>query len=433
MKTKMIVLMMFAVVYFTACSSDDLPNETGETPNIPTNTDGENPVEPVKPRQDIVLTEMEQTIAAGNNAFAFELLRTATADAAANDNLLLSPLSLTLALTMLDNGADGVTHEEIRTALGYGIASRDDVNGYFRKMVDALTEADNYAVFESANSIWIADNLPVYDNFKTVNREAFDAEALAFDPTDPEGTLKRINEWCAEKTHNLIPRLLDNADPATVTYLINALYFKASWRWPFDRQITAEATFRNADGTTSKQPMMQQTFNNLNYVSTEAFEAVELPYGNGSFGLTLLLPSEDRTVASVVDALDAVTWNNCRSQLYSTPVDIRLPRFKTEYTRKLNSDLEALGITTMFSADASFPFISPNALFVSLVLQKTFLSIDEEGSEAAAATAINMQASHPDTEHPAQPRVLEFNRPFIYLITERSTGSIIFVGITNNL
>jgi serpin B len=432
MKTKMFVLMMFAVVYFTACSSDESTNETSETPDIPTNTETGSPIDPVKPRQDIVLTEMEQTIAAGNNAFAFELLRTATAGAAANDNLLLSPLSLTLALTMLDNGADGVTHEEIRTALGYGVASHDDVNGYFRKMVDALIEADNYVAFESANSIWIADHLPVYDNFKTVNREAFDAEALAFDPADPESTRKRINEWCAEKTHNLIPRLLDNADPATVTYLINALYFKANWTSPFDRQFTADATFRNADGTTSNQPMMQQTLYNLNYVSTEAFDAVELPYGNGSFGLTLLLPSEGWTVASVVDALDAAAWNNCRSQLHSTPVDIRLPRFKTEYTRKLNSDLKALGMTTMFSADASFPFISPSVLFVSLVLQKTFLSIDEEGSEAAAATAIKMQMSL-DPDHPAQPLVLEFSRPFVYFITERSTGSIIFAGITNSL
>jgi serpin B len=407
----MILSTMIAAACLTACDS---------------NIDGTD--EPLKPRHDIVLTLAEQSVVAGNNAFAFDLLRTVTAGDD-NGNILLSPLSLTLALAMLDNGADGTTHDEIRSALGFGDASRDDANGYFRKMVDALAGADNRVTFESANSLWISDRLTVYDAFKTVNRDAFDAEALAFSSADPAGTVKRINDWCAARTYNLIPQLLDSADPGIVMYLVNALYFKARWTHRFDRSLTAKSAFHNLDGTTSSPQTMRQT-TNPNYLATDAFEMVELPYGNESFALTLLLPAEGTTPASVIDALDAEIWNDCLAKLYGRPVDIRLPRFKVEYARLLNSDLKALGMATMFGPAADFSLISPQPLEVSLVLQKTFITVDEEGTEAAAATVIKGVTSPGPSP---QPIVLAFDRPFIYFITERSTGSIIFAGLTNSL
>jgi serpin B len=435
MKTKILVLMMVAGACLASCSSEAPTDGTNGLPDLPADTPEKplEPGEPAKPRQDIALTPAEQAIAAGNNAFAFDLLRTAIAsdgEDGANKNRLLSPLSLTLALTMLDNGAGGVTHDEIRSALGFGDASRDDVNGYFRKMVDALAGADNRVTFESANSLWIADRLTVYDAFKAVNREAFDAETFAFDSNDPADAMKRINKWCAAKTHDLIPRLLDKPYRDIVMYLVNALYFKAGWTHRFDRVRTARSAFHNLDGSTSGPQTMRQT-TNLNYLATDAFEMVELPYGNESFALALLLPAKNTTAATVIDALDAETWNDCLARLRRTPVDIRLPRFKVEYARPLNDDLKALGMTTMFGPAADFPLISPQPLAVSLVLQKTFITVDEEGSEAAAATVIGMVESA--GEPLPQPVVLAFDRPFVYFIKEKSTGSIIFAGAIENL
>ncbi|MDR2042621.1 MAG: serpin family protein, partial [Tannerella sp.] len=290
-------------------------------------------------------------------------------------------------------------------------------------------ELDTYVRFESANSIWIAEELPVLDAFKEVNQTYFDADVLDFDPDDLAGTVKRINEWCSEKTQGLIPELLDKTDES-VMYLLNALYFKGSWSLPFDKSQTGEAPFSNLNGSTATLPTMQQTVP-LKYAKTEMFELVELPYGNAAFGMALLLPATGVSVASLVEELDTAAWNNALSKLSQTSIDIRLPRFKVEYGRTLNEDLKTLGMTSMFSEKADFSLISPSLLSVSKVKQKTALEVNEEGAEGAAATVIEIDVIMPS--EPVQPYVLAFDRPFVYFIKEKSTGSIVFAGIIQNL
>jgi serpin B len=426
MKLKLIVLLMVAGL--TACNSEAPLNGAGGATEVPIEPDP-TPVETaLKPREDILLTRAEEAVVTGNNVFAFNLLLQVAGETP-DDNLLLSPLSLSLALAMLNNGANGLTQEEIQTALGYGDVTRDEVNGYFRKITDALQELDTYVRFESANSIWIAEGLPVLDAFKEVNRTYFDADVLDFDLFDPAGTVKRINDWCSEKTQGLIPELLDSPDEAVVMYLLNALYFKGNWTFPFDESLTEKAPFYNLNGATASLPTMQQTAT-LQYAGTETFELVELPYGNAAFDMTLLLPAADVSVDAILEKLDAEAWDNALSKLRQASVDIRLPRFKVEYSRKLNEDLKTLGMTSMFGESADFSLISPIDLFVSKVLQKTALEVNEEGAEGAAATVIEMKEM---LAEPIQPHVMAFNRPFIYFIKEKSTGSIVFAGIIQNL
>jgi serpin B len=429
MKLKMIILMMVAGAFWVACNSDSpligtagtAGNDTGGTTEVPVPPD---PVE-VNPREDLVLTAAEETVVARNSVLAFNLLRQVAGEAP-NDNLLVSPLSLSLALAMLNNGANGLTQQEIQTALGYGDVTREEANGYFRKMIDALQELDTCVRFENANSIWIEERLPVWDAFKEVNQTYFDADILDF--SDPAGAVNRINGWCSEKTHGLIPKLLEEGDIA-VMYLVNALYFKGNWTFPFDESLTEEAPFYSLNGSTASPPTMQQTAT-LGYAKTETFELVELPYGNTAFDMTLLLPAENVSVASILEELDATAWDNALSKLHRELIDIRLPRFKMEYGRTLNEDLKALGMTAMFGEDADFSLMSPEPLYVSFVKQKAILEVNEEGAEGAAATVIGMDVLSPG---PVQPYVVAFNRPFVYVIKEKSTGSIVFAGIIRNL
>ncbi|MDR2042090.1 MAG: serpin family protein [Tannerella sp.] len=429
MKTKLIVLVMLAGAFGMACNNSETPLKGGRAveTEVPKEPEPEATVT-LKPREDIVLTRAEEAVVAGNNVFAFNLLRQVAGEAP-DENLLLSPLSLSLALGMLNNGAGGQTQEEIQTALGYGDVTRDEVNGYFRKITDALQELDTYVRFESANSIWIAEELPVLEAFKEVNRTYFDADVLDFDLYDPASTVKRINGWCSEKTQGLIPKLLDDLDQEVVMYLLNALYFKGSWTLPFDKSLTEETPFSNLNGSTANRPTMKQIAP-LKYAKTETFEIVELPYGNAAFDMTLLLPATGVSVASILETLDAAAWDDALLKLVQTSIDIRLPRFKVEYGRTLNGDLKTLGMTSMFGAEADFSLIA-DSLYVSKVLQKTSLEVNEEGAEGAAATVIEMKDIMP--LEPIQPYVLEFNRPFAYFIKEKSTGSIVFAGIIQNL
>ncbi|MDR3260269.1 MAG: serpin family protein [Tannerella sp.] len=426
---KKVVLCMICVsIGLYACQSEGLAIKE-DLPEQPSPTDD---VASAKPREDILLTKAEEAVLHGNNVFAFNLLKEVFENEGKESNIFISPLSATLALAMLNNGAVGVTQEQIQTALGYGGQTREDVNSYFRKMVNAMHELDEYVRFESANSIWISNLFPVLSPFKEVNQTYFEAEVRNVDYSDP-ATLGLINGWIAEKTHDLIPDFFSRLDPDTRMALINALYFKGSWTRPFDSENTKDAPFYNANGATQNVAMMDFGKEvRLNYLQEDAFELVELPYGNEAFCMTLLLPRKDVSLASIIENLNAAAWDDCLSKLHLNTVIVRLPRFKIEYTRPLNDDLKALGMTSMFMfGNADFSLISNESSVVSSVSQKTFIEVNEEGTEAAAVTGIIVGTAFPDL--PVQPPVLEFNRPFVYFIKEKSTGSVFFAGVMRNL
>ncbi|MDR3140299.1 MAG: serpin family protein [Tannerellaceae bacterium] len=413
--TNFVLTSFVLVACFISCQSGD---NLGDDPDSPES----------KPRQDIPLTKAEKAMAEGNNTFAFGLLQAVAKADKKSDHIFVSPLSAGLAFGMLSNGTAGATFDEIRQTFGFAGASNEEINDYYRKMLTELTAVDPEVALESANSIWINDDFPVLDAFVKTNQAKYDAEVRNEDFSDP-ATLKLINAWCANKTHDKIDRILDEVSDASLMYLLNALYFKGMWSLPFKKELTQDATFTNEDGSTSSVPMMHRHLR-FNYFEGSGFELAEMPYGNEAFSMVFLLPAEGATVGSVAESLDASVWNDCLSQLQQRSMDISLPRMNLAYEITLNDALRDMGMALIFDeTKADFSRINPDVpLVVSLVKQKTTLVINEEGSEASAVTVIEMAEAAGDI-----PPSLEFNRPFLFFIKEKSTDIILFAGYAKKL
>jgi serpin B len=390
----------------------------------------ETPVTQGKERQDIPLTKAEETMVEGNNAFGFNLLQVVSEKE--EGNLFLSPLSATFALGMLNNGAAGITSEEIRNALGYAGIPTEEMNDYFLKMLTALKTIDPDVTLESANSIWIRNDFQALPSFVEANQTKYDAEVRHEDFSNP-ATLALINNWCAEKTHGKIDRILDKIPENAIMYLINGLYFKGIWSKPFEKEQTKNQTFANEDGSTPLVPMMRKELP-LTYAQNELFGMVEVPYGNEAFSMIFLLPAEGVSLQSVIENLNASVWNDCLAGLSPRTVRLGIPRIELAYEIQLKDALKKLGMLSMFDAETvDLSGIHPTAsLVVSGVKQKTALEINEEGSEASAVTIVEIvEMASPTT--PPSPVSFILNRPFLLFIKEKSTGTILFEGVVRKL
>jgi serpin B len=383
-------------------------------------------------RHEIMLTKAEETIVKGNNTFAFGLLRSVADAKESSEHVFVSPLSAALAFGMLSNGAAGDTFDEIRRTFGFADISNEDINNYYLKIITELKAVDRAVALESANSIWINQRFTALDAFVKVNEEKYDAEVRNEDFSNP-ATLDLINAWCAEKTHGKIDRILNELSDDAVMCLLNALYFKGMWSEPFEKALTTDNTpFYNQDGSRTPVSMMHRELKAM-YTGGEDFEMLELPYGNGAFSMMLLLPGEGSTVTSIAENLDATVWEDRMARMRKCEVELSFPRMSLEYEIELNEALKAMGMPSMFDEmKADFSRINPNAKFVvSKVIQKTTLDINEEGTEAAAVTAIVMiEMSAPG---PPEHVSMTFDRPFLLFIKENSTGVIMFAGLTKKL
>ncbi len=423
------------LIGLVACQSNEQPEVTPEPDPIETPTEEpKNELPPLITRADINLTDAEKQVVGHNNAFAFKLLQAVYKNEEAQGNIFLSPLSASLALSMLNNGAAGNTQKEIQDALGYGGISREELNAYAQKMIKAMTELDTRGVFESANSIWIEKGFPVLDGFKTVNRQYYDAEVRNEDFSNP-ATVGVINNWVKEKTGGKIEDLLSEISPEMKLFLINALYFKGYWSMPFSEDETKNLPFSNLDGTSQAMPTMQMLTSGSRYLKRDNCELLELPFGNEAFSLVVLLPDKGVSLPMIMGQLNAGWWSEYLTSVPkpNTEIYLRLPRFKVEYERGLNDELKALGMVSMYDDKADFSLINPDAgLFVTEVKQKAFAEINELGMEAAAATMVGMATTAiPETP----PTRIDFHvdRPFLLFLKEKSTGSIFFTGVIKNL
>jgi serpin B len=395
------------------------------------NDSGVSPTPPLE-RRSIELTDAEWQIVEKNNLFAFDLLRTVSKNEQKDKNILISPLSASLALAMLNNGADGLTREEIQNALGYGDITRDEMNGYFQKMLEAMQEIDPQTTFNSANSIWIEQQFPVLSPFIEVNKTYYGAEIRNEDFANP-ATVGLINHWCSDNTKGKIPEIIDEISPNAVMFLINALYFKGEWSSPFDKSKTKDERFYNQDGSAPLIPTMNKTID-IPCHKAEDFTLAEFPYGNRAFSMVFLLPDEGVSLSSIVEKMDAQTWQQSLGELTNADIPVKIPRFKIDYERQLNDDLKEMGMQSMFDS-ADFTLIHPTApLYVAFVKQKTFAEVNEEGTEAAAVT-VNGVYGGPTAIPSPKPSITKFyvDRPFLYFIKELSTGTIFFIGEMRNM
>jgi len=369
------------------------------------------------------LTAAESGIAAASNQFAFGLLSQAQA-ADPGGNIFLSPLSATMALGMTLNGADGETYEQMRATLGFGTISQAEINAGYKGLLELLVGLDRSTAIHVANSIWAESGFPFLPSFMSAGRDWFDAEVRNVSFADP-ATLDALNAWVRQKTNDKIPKLLDQFDPQTVMTLLNAVYFKGSWRHAFKTSETRSEPFHSPSATQSVAMMRRE--GKVGYYETSAYQAAELLYGNGGFAMTIVLPRVGVSPAEVLGQDPGLEWARLSGRvLVESEVQLMLPRFRMDYRRDLSGDLRALGMPLAFDdTQANFSRMAapPNQLFLSSVIQKTFVDVNEEGTEAAAATAVQVGV----TSLP-QTFVMTVDRPFLVVIRERFAGTILFLG-----
>jgi serine protease inhibitor len=380
--------------------------------------------EPVKKEpQKIDLREKSAEIIEADKAFGFELFQEVY-NLSEEDNLMISPLSVSYALGMAYNGAAGTTLEAFRDVLHFEGLTNQEVNESYKDLMGQLVTLDDNVKFSIANSIWYRLGFEVLSEFITTNQEYFDAAVEEIDFADPQ-TLEMINQWIEDKTNGKIKDMLDYIPGDAVMYLINAIYFNAKWKYKFEKDKTYEDNFFLADGSGHLTDYMIVN-GDFNYTSNEDFSAVELPYGDSAFSMVVMLPSGDKTVSGLVASLDAEHWDSWFENSNMTSVQVELPKFKYEFKKLLNDPLCNLGLGVAFSGAADFSRITPGGgIYISRVIHQTFIDVQEEGTEAAAATIIEFREN---SAVGGGPVIFKIDKPFLYLIKENSTGAIIFMG-----
>lgn len=359
-----------------------------------------------------------------NNDFGLALFRLIN-EKETSANMMMSPTSVSLALGMAYNGAEGTTKTAFDEVLNYEGLTRDEVNEITRDLINTLVTNSKGNLLEIANSIWYRNGFPVYDAFIEMNRTYFSAEVEELDFSSPKA-VETINKWVADKTHDKIEKVINELSPESMMVLINALYFNCLWETEFDPVETTLEMFYNEDRTHYGEVEMMTTEATFNYAFTDDFTAVELPYKDGKFSMRLFLPAVDKTVDDLISQLDGAVWNRwLESFSEHDKVQVTMPKFKFEYERSIGKDLQGMGLGIAFTDHADFSGISEIDLLISEVIHKTYIDVNEEGTEAAAVTAIVFETT---SVGPSGPIVIRLDRPFLFTITENSSKSIMFAG-----
>jgi serine protease inhibitor len=376
-------------------------------------------IDPGPDRLDLrPLTALEKEVVEADNRFGLNVFRL-LAEEDADENVFISPLSLALALGMTLNGTDGETFEAMRETMQLQGLSQDEINGAFRSLIDLLRGLDPKVDFRIANSIWSREGYPVEADFLERAEKYFDAEVSELDFGRPDAP-DIINAWIERATGGMIEEMIEKISGDVIMYLINAIYFKGDWRSQFDPDDTRDAPFYLRGGGEVTVPLMAQkgTFA-LGYGPD--YLAVDLPYGDSLYTMTLILPQGD--IDAFIATLDANRWRQITDELNPTEVTVYLPRFRTEYEKELNDVLSDLGMGIAFTCgEADFSRINPwDELCISMVKQKAVVDVNEEGTEAAAATVVEIiRTSGPPT--------IRLDRPFVFAIREQHSGTIMFIG-----
>lgn len=372
------------------------------------------------------LTAAEQRVVAGGNDFAFGLLREVVRDAN-GANVFVSPISASLALGMTMQGARGTTLDGMKLALGFGGAPAAEIGPAYHDLMALLLALDDAVDLRLANSIWTRQGFPVVPEFYDVATRYFHAEARSLDFASPAAAAT-INDWVKTATAGKIPTIVDPPiGDEMVMYLINATYFHGSWRDRFDAGRTQDASFHTASGGTSTVRMMRRS-GSLQYFEAPDARGVELAYGRTAFVMDVVLPAAGQSASALALALDTARWAGWLRQMHGVEVDLALPRFRLENDRLLNEALKRLGMAQSFVPDgADFSGISSTAgphLYISRVRQKTYVDVNEEGTEAAAVTSVGVGVT-------SVPQRVTFtvDRPFLVAIRERFSGTILFLGV----
>ncbi len=377
----------------------------------------------------IQLNEKSKALLTSSNTFGIDLFRTLISPTkATGENAMISPFSISLALAMTYNGANGDTKTAMENTLGLNNLTVDEININFKQVSDALLHVDNQVEFSIANSIWYRNSFSVFQDFIDVNQDFYSAEVNALNFDNPN-SINIINDWVANNTNNKIDKIVDEITPENVMFLINAIYFKGIWKFEFDVTKNITHNFTLFDGSTKQVEMMAQTAD-LKYLYSDNIQMVELPYGQGNWAMDFVLPSSGKNIDQVINELTNSCWDSWVNYL-SDPikVTVEIPPFKFGYESELNDVLTAMGMGIAFNANTSdFSKINNDyQLYISKVKHKTYVEVNEKGTEAAAVTSVGMETTSAGDE-----RIVVFDKPFLFVIREISTGVILFIGKVEN-
>jgi serine protease inhibitor len=375
------------------------------------------PVDPVP----INLTADQISVIESGNSFAFDIFKQTLSASAAGQNVIISPLSISTALSMALNGANGSTRDAMLDALRLKNITPDNINTSFRDLSAALLSVDKRVLISIANSVWSEENFVVKKPFTDILTGYYNADAKSFDITDPL-VPQQINSWIEENTNGLIKKMVDRLDDNTVMLLINAIYFKGKWQSQFKTSLTVKQPFYKVDGTYPSVPMMKQTSDFKTYTG-DSFVVAEFPYGQGNFVMDVVLPNTKDGLDGVISGLNDVSFKSWLGHMLENEIVLSFPKFKYGYKKEMKEILTDMGMGIAFTDGADFTNISDQQLLISMVLHQAFIETNEEGTEAAAATVVGIV----NTSMPIRME-LNIDHPFIYIIRETSTNSILFMG-----
>lgn len=419
-KTTTVALATLAMALTTSCSTSKKAQEQVQKGTTSIEASKGN-VENMDPEY-LVLSDAQQAFAKKNNQFALNFF----SQVAGFDSKVISPLSLTYLMGMLANGADGQTQQEILKALGCdGDMSLDELNALSRSMMQYAGKADPATTVNIANYIALNKHYTLKDAFAKEVADNYQAgiESLDFGSSK---TTSHINEWCKKHTNGMIPTIIDQVDANAISYIMNAIYFNGSWEKKFKKSETKMENFKGYTRDMKRVNMMHRVGKYF-FADNEQFSAVNMPYGNGAYAMTVLLPREGKSIDEMMKSLDADKLAALSGKMEECVVDLKLPRFTTELELPLNEIVSKLGAPSMFdSSKANFSKLADGNVYISKMLQKAKIEVSEEGTKAAAVTAaaVMLTSLQPD------PRRVEFhaNRPFVYMITDVRSGYIYFIG-----
>ena len=377
--------------------------------------------------KEINLTQKGKILVEADNIFGINLFKEVLEAEEPEENVMISPLSVSLALAMTYNGADGDTKAAMEKTLELAGLTVDEINENYKMLIDALASVDPKVLMSIANSIWYRQEFDVEQDFFNVNQDYFYAKVAPLDFNNPDA-VNTINNWVADKTNDKITEIINEIPSLAVMYLINAIYFKGIWKYEFDESDTQEKPFYLSDGTTKDVPTMAQEAS-FNYFSNDIMQAVEMPYGAGNYSMIILLPQYNKTPDDIIDQFNNENWNSWLNEFYEAEkVQIQLPKFKFEYKNLLKDELTNMGMGIAFDEyNADFSKINPlEQLYISKVIHKTFVEVNEEGTEAAAVTAVEISLTSAGGGNGTI--FFHVNKPFIFAIKEKYTNTIIFIG-----
>lgn len=372
----------------------------------------------------LILPANASGIIQSNKDFAFDFLHTALQNDVAPSNKMVSPLSIYMALSMLYNGANYATRDSIQYALRLDHSSAAYLNNTCSALLQQLPLTDNAVNLSIANSIWYDEALRPLQSFLNVNDSFYNARIQALNFSDPS-SVTTINNWVSQQTKANITKIINQLSGQLL--LINAIYFKGSWENAFDKNLTANASFKNGSGNNVSTPFMSLK-SSFNYLGNDSAQIIQLPYGGGNFNMYVLLPGIDIQATQLAYNLNSSLFAKWQSQMDSAKIQLYLPKFQYSYSiNNMQPELSAMGMGIAFSKAADFTNIYPMSAQLNQAIHKTYISVDESGTVASAVTAIGVI-----TTVISQPIIMNVNKPFLYVIQEKSSGLILFIGIVND-